>query len=301
MKFCYLPHNFNYATERLIGECNAVLENLTGQGYLPTLRQLYYQLVSKNIIANKQSEYKKLVDVCNKGRLAGLIDWDHLQDLTRDLRGLSHWDNPADIIAASAQSFRLDKWETQKTRVEVWGEKDALRNIVQRACNALDVPFFICRGYTSASEMYSAAQRLIGYIRNKQRPVIIHLGDHDPSGIDMTRDIQERLNLFGAAVDMRRIALNMDQIEQYNPPPNPAKVTDSRFAGYVEEYGEQSWELDALDPPTLSALIRKEVQAFIDPVAWNTIEDREHEGIETLRKTSRLWNEVQAFLNGDSE
>ncbi len=111
-------------------------------------------------------------------------------------------------------------------------------------CEELDVPYFSCRGYTSQSEMWAAAQRLLGYIWAKQRQhvTILHFGDHDPSGIDMTRDIRERLSLFcgGEGFAVRRIALNMDQVRQYDPPPNPAKLTDTRVDAYLRKYGDDS-------------------------------------------------------------
>ena len=163
---------------------------------------------------------------------AGLIDWQAIVDRTRNLRSNGHWKDPAHIIHSAAQSFAMDKWSDQPYRPEVWIEKDALVGILEAACEPLDVPFFSCRGYTSISEMWVAAQRLLGYQDDKQKPVIFHLGDHDPSGIDMSRDIEERLSLFGVMVEFHRIALNMDQVKQYRPPPNPAKATDARFADY---------------------------------------------------------------------
>jgi hypothetical protein len=80
----------------------------------------------------------------------------------------------------------------------------------------------------------------------------------------MTRDIRERMDKFGVAVDVQRIALNMDQIREYNPPPNPAKESDSRYSDYIKEYGGQSWELDALKPQTLHDLIVGTVSAYFD-------------------------------------
>lgn len=97
---------------------------------------------------------------------------------------------------------------------------------------------------------------------HRERRVILHLGDHDPSGIDMTRDISDRLELFGADVEVKRIALNWDQIDEFTPPPNPAKLSDSRAGAYIAEYGDESWELDALEPtlkaaPIVSSRCRK--------------------------------------------
>lgn len=123
------------------------------------------------------------------------------------------------------------------------------------------MPCFSCRGYPSSTEIWNAAQRIIA---KKKFSVILHLGDHDPSGIDMTRDIEERLSLFGANVEIKRIALNMEQVEEYNPPPNPAKVTDSRAKNYIKRYGDSSWELDALEPRMLDNLIKSHIEEHLD-------------------------------------
>lgn len=153
-------------------------------------------------------------------------------------------------------------------------KKDALVDIVGQACQPIDTPYFSCRGYTSQSEMWTAARR---FLRQNQREgrYIIHLGDHDPSGIDMTRDIQERLEMFGADVFVKRVALTMKQVKTYNPPPNPAKITDSRCGKYIDQYGEESWELDALEPQMLVNLIRNEVTALRDDALYQAICERE--------------------------
>ena len=172
-------------------------------------------------------------------------------------------------------SYLLDKWEDQPNYVEVWVEKDALIDIVGQACRALDTPFFSCRGYTSQSEMWLAAQRFIAQNEIRENCFIIHLGDHDPSGIDMTRDITERLELFGAYVEVNSIALTMDQVNKYNPPPNPAKITDTRSSKYIREFGNESWELDALEPQMLAELITNEVTALRDDEIYERICARE--------------------------
>jgi len=159
-------------------------------------------------------------------------------------------------------------WANQERRCEVWIEKEALAGVIEGVCRELDCPYFACRGYVSQSEQWRAGVRF----RGDQPTVIIHLGDHDPSGIDMTRDNADRLAMFAGAhkTEVRRIALNADQVEQYEPPPNPAKETDSRFQEYERLYGDQSWELDALEPATIADLIRSEVESIRDPDLWDT-------------------------------
>lgn len=260
-KIQYKEIRFQKKSLDLIELVNQVVDEYSAQGYELTLRQVYYQLVARGYIPNNERSYKNVGSLINDGRLAGLIDWHSVTDRTRNLRKESHWDNPADVIASARYSYNLDKWKGQPNYVEVWVEKDALVDIVGQACSPFDTPYFSCRGYTSQSEMWSAAQR---FIRQEQREkrIIIHLGDHDPSGIDMTRDIQERLELFGADVYVKRVALTMNQIQTYNPPPNPAKITDSRASKYIDQFGDESWELDALEPKVITDLIKKQVTMY---------------------------------------
>lgn len=307
----------------------AICTDYQGQGYDLTLRQLYYQFVARGFIPNTQRSYKRLGDVVNKARMAGLMDWSFIEDRTRNLQSIGHWASPSAIVRGAARSYAEDKWEDQPTRVEVWVEKEALAGVVEVVARRHDVSYFSCRGYVSQSEQWGAAQRIGAFIEGGQNVVILHLGDHDPSGIDMTRDIHDRITTFltqdylnahpeefegtrvkvsdildamrarcgdREAFEVRRIALNMDQVEEYNPPPNPAKITDSRFESYERVYGEESWELDALDPATLDDLIETEILAERTEDIWEAREAVEARHRELLELTSRRWADVVEFL-----
>lgn len=317
MRILYVRRKFSESSLRVIDQANAICEIYASQGYDLTLRQLFYQFVSRDLLPNTQRDYKRLGSIINDARLAGYIDWDYIVDRTRNVEIPASWENPAQIVEAAADSYRIDRWEGQRYRVEVWVEKEALAGVVERAAEVHRVPTFSCRGYVSQSELWGAAQRLGGYIAQGQIPVILHLGDHDPSGIDMTRDIYDRLETFmltdfyqaepggrssrysdvkermaeglGAAsfdmpVIVDRIALNMAQIEQYDPPPNPAKFTDARAEGYVQRFGHESWELDALEPQVLSDLIQDTIEdKYLDPDIWDETMRREADERAALR------------------
>lgn len=261
----------NLSTDRLelIRRANQIIEEYSRDGLRITVRQLYYQFVARGMLENRQQNYQKVVGLVNDGRLAGLISWTAIEDRTRNLKGLETFDSPGEAVANARDSFRRDLWADQQWRLEVWVEKEALEGVIGQICNELRVDFFACRGYNSQSEQWRAGRRFASYIQKGQRPIVFHLGDHDPSGIDMTRDNRERLELFaGAPIMVQRLALNMNQIEKYNPPPNPAKVTDSRFAAYQEQFGDESWELDALDPRVIQELIRDAVHRIRDDELW---------------------------------
>ncbi|MCP4111700.1 MAG: hypothetical protein GY749_40285 [Desulfobacteraceae bacterium] len=294
-KIQYINKKFSKASREIIDRANGILEEYTAQGYDLTLRQLYYQFVARDILKNDQKEYSRLGSIINKARLAGETDWDHITDRTRNLEGSSHWDSPADIIETAKHSFRTDKWENQEYYIECWVEKDALVGVLERICREIDINWFSCRGYTSQSEMWAAARRLMG--KHGKKTVVLHMGDHDPSGIDMTRDIRDRLALFGSSVQVERIALNMNQIEKYRPPPNPAKLTDSRCGKYIKEYGSKSWELDALEPSVLSRLVAAHAAIYRDDDLYDIAAADEARGIEFLDRVVEQWPEVEAFLS----
>lgn len=300
MKIQYKDIRLSKGSRALIDKCNEIIADYDSQGFTLTLRQLYYQLVSRDIIPNSQKEYKRVGSIINDARLAGLVDWDAIEDRTRNLRGLAHWNDPADIVESVAKQFRVDMWDDQTYRPEVWIEKDALVGVIERICGQYDIPFFSCRGYTSQSEMWGAGQRLIRHAEGGQIPYIMHFGDHDPSGKDMTRDITDRITMFmetPGGFELKRMALNMAQVKQYNPPPNPAKFTDSRCAGYVAEFGTSSWELDALEPKVISGLIEKSVRSLIDRGPWEEKTKLIRKGRETLQKISDNYGKVEKFVS----
>lgn len=294
-KIQYKEINFRQSSLDLINLVNEVIDDYKAQGYELTLRQVYYQLVARGYIPNNERSYKNIGNLINDGRLAGLIDWYAITDRTRNLRGNSHWDTPADVIASAKYSYLLDKWAGQPNYVEVWVEKDALVDVVGQACRPLDVPYFSCRGYTSQSEMWVAARRFLRQCDREQR-IIIHLGDHDPSGIDMTRDIQDCLEMFGADVIVKRVALTMNQIDHYNPPPNPAKITDSRCGRYIAQYGHESWELDALEPKVITTLINQEVTMYRDDTLYRQVCGKESREKEELQLLCDRYGEAVSYL-----
>lgn len=312
MRIAYETWNPRGKALDIVEKANAVCREYKRQGYDLTLRQLYYQFVSRDWIPNTPQSYKNLGEIINRARLAGLLDWDYIVDRTRSLKSVSHWDEPEDIIDSAAASYRIDKWTTQPVRIEIWIEKEALAGVVERVAARNDVAFFSCRGYPSQSETWAAAQRHRRYIQNGQDVVVLHLGDHDPSGLDMTRDIRERLQTFisgdlvrmgfkgghfiGAKHRVFRIALNMDQIEQYDPPPNPAKLTDARATDYVERFGYESWELDALEPAILDDLIQESIDEFKDADKYAERQEQESRERSLLASVSDRWTDVVELI-----
>lgn len=265
----YKSIRFNAETERLIDTANGIIGEYLEAGFRLTVRQLYYQLVARDVVPNTIQSYKRVASILNDARVAGLVDWDAIEDRTREFVRRQRWDSPEHILQATSASYHVDMWDTQPCRCFVIIEKEALVGVLSPVCSKLDVPLLAARGYPSGTVLREFALEDILPSIDNQRVVVFHLGDHDPSGIDMTRDLTDRLSMFSYQdVELVRIALTMQQIDQYNPPPNPAKTTDSRFQKYMDLYGTESWELDALPPTDLSQLVLDNVTQYIEPDAW---------------------------------
>lgn len=294
MKICYQERNFSATSRNVIQQANTICAEYVDAGYTLTLRQLYYQFVARGLSPNTMQDYKRIGSIINDARLAGLIDWEAIEDRTRNLEKLATWDSPTDILESCAQQFRFDWWKTQSCRVEIWVEKEALVGVIERIANRFRVPYFACRGYASQSELWRAGQRFSGHGENGQAVHVLHLGDHDPSGIDMTRDNDDRLQMFsdGANVTVHRLALNHDQVRHYRPPPNPAKLTDSRAEGYVAKFGKQSWELDALDPKVIDQIISDAIRPLIDLGPWKKIQQREQKARDRIQTVADKWKDA---------
>jgi hypothetical protein len=286
----YREQRFNGKVTVIIAQARKIIAEYQAQGFTLTLRQLYYQFVSRDLIENTLKSYKRFGDAINNARMAGMISWDAIEDRTRNLVEWDTYDSPRNGVERARDRYHRDHWEDQRWRPEVWIEKDALVGVIAGICNKYDVPYFACRGYTSQSEQWRAGQRLAAYDADGQRPIIFHLGDHDPSGIDMTRDNEDRLSLFAEMdIPVERLALNMDQVRRYHPPPNPAKSTDSRSGDYVSKFGKSCWELDALNPTIIAELIENAITPLIDQEAWDATTERQE---NERRVFSRILNTV---------
>lgn len=301
MKIAYQTLNINAKRLALIETANDIIGEYKRAGYILTLRQLYYQFVARGLIENTERSYKNLGNVISDGRIAGLIDWLSIEDRGRGVNPWQIEEDEREVLNGIENHFALDYWERQNAYVEVWVEKEALVSVIERPCSRLRVPYMACKGYLSASEAWRSGRRFEHMAEQGRRCVLIHLGDHDPSGIDMTRDNADRLELFSrdSGVDVRRIALNRDQVDRYRPPENPAKLSDSRAADYVEKHGYSSWELDALEPRILDRLITSEVEELVDPTIWEETQREEEQRREILAAIHDRFDEVKEFLEGE--
>lgn len=332
--------------EIVIAHIVAIVKEYQREGYVLTLRQLHYQLVTQNWIVNHDTAYKRLGGILDDCRYSGIIDWNAIEDRGR-VPYIPYYVNDAlEAVEDTINQFRIDRQENQKNVVELWTEKDALSGILKRTTQKYHIRLVVNKGYTSSSAIYNAYTRIVERIKDGHRVTVLYFGDHDPSGLDMVRDIRERLifmlthgdqlnedegirervqqwwddscsslhdliiggyapiavgNLIGEygsyseeelnkMYDAGRlnmwisenelfkvipIGLTMEQIERYNLPPNPTKLTDSRASKYIAEYGRTCWEVDALKPQTLTKIVEENIQEQIDISTYEEALERE--------------------------
>jgi hypothetical protein len=272
----------------LIDQCNEIIERYQDMGLKLTLRQLYYQLVSANIVPNTERSYKNVGGTVSDGRLAGLIDWDAIEDRGRQPKPLTEWESPQDIMKAVCSQYRLDRWDGQDVYVELWVEKDALSGVLRPIAHEYHVMLAVNKGYSSQSAMYEAAQRFKKKEQEQEKQcLLLYLGDHDPSGEDMVRDIGDRLEMFGVQnLETLKIALTTKQVKEFRPPPNPAKITDPRAKSYIALHGPTSWEVDALPPQVLVKIIRAAIESVLDEPKMDAVKKREESHKQQLLKAA---------------
>lgn len=298
----YVNKRFRSDSLVMIQQIDAIMADYERQGYKLTVRQLYYQLVAKDVVPNTTESYNSVKSLVNDARLAGYLDWDIIEDRTREFNQRTRWESGSSILEAVATQFHMDMWEGQPKRVFAVVEKEALAGVLERTTRGYDVPLLAARGYPSVSVLREwVKETIIPAIENDQEVIILHLGDHDPSGIDMTRDLEDRIELLRHGdsnnLTVERIALTMAQIRNQNPPPNPAKVTDARFRSYAARFfpgvpveDVQSWELDALTPQFLNDLLQRNILAHIDePDIWQERTDAIKTVQDRLQATANAW------------
>lgn len=280
--------------EKVVSSIVNIVDAYSAKGYSLTLRQLHYQFVSHHPgYVNHDSAYKRLGKILDDCRYSGTIDWNAIVDRGRKPVLPYSVQNIQHALQDTIDQYRLNRQHGQENHVEVWTEKDALSDILSRPCRKYHVRLAINKGYTSSSAIYNAYERFINCIYNGQFVIVLYLGDHDPSGLDMIRDIDERMRFMldngmhkASSSDFKLIpiGLNMKQIKQYKLPENPTKLTDSRSPEYIEKFGRVCWEVDALDPDVLSNLVESSILQHINVDDYNECLKQEERDKKTLNK-----------------
>ena len=299
----YRDTTFNPEAQGLIVHMVEILQQYRGSRV--TARQLYYRMFAKNWLPdtwidpvynakhhlhpttkNTDKNYKRLSTLIVDARYAGLIDWDAIEDRTREPTKPRDWKNGSEALAETLGTFRLDRWEGQSNYIEIWVEKEALAGVLSPITADYHLVLMANKGYSSASAMKESADRIKHWSKSK-KPTVIYVGDHDPSGNQMTVDIFKRLMEFGcpANLDVRKVALTWEQIQRNGYPPNPVKLTDARAASYIKEFGDECWEVDAMPPDELNLLVRQTINAYVDKKTMEAV----------IKKESAIKTKIKKF------
>lgn len=319
--------------DAIVDICNEYDDN----GDILTLRQLYYQLVSKDLIPNHDTVYKKIGSIKDDIVYSGMVDWDVFEDRGRVPIRAYYERGVKEALEFTKRGYKLDRQTDQPIHIEVWTEKDAISGLLRKVTDPLTMHLVVNKGYSSSTAMYGAYNRFCDQLEEGKQVVILYFGDHDPSGLDMIRDIQERIMFmllngtrkdtvwlnrrierwrddimsgdglpehleddeslwvddfrecfnwemafFRAHFEVRQIGLTMTQIKTYNLPPNPAKITDPRADNYIKQYGKISWEVDALKPDTMRAIVSDAIARLMDKNIYEKVMAKERADIEKL-------------------
>jgi hypothetical protein len=305
-KILYEVQSFSPTQQSVIDTGEAICAEYARQGYNPTLRTIYYQFIRRDAFPesrrnaagtkNNQQNYKWLGDLLSRARVGGQIDWNHIGDPTRESSGGDGgFSGPDRAVESIVGWYGIPHWTGQPNYTEVWVEKEALADVISRPCSRWNVRYMACKGSPSSTAMHDAAQRLRRKERDGLDTSVIYLGDHDPTGLDISRDISDRLAMFRSTATVDRIALNWDQITD-DLPPSPAKLTDSRAQGYIELYGEDTWELDAMEPAAMEQLVETAILDRLDMGLWDEQERKEEVDRRVLTALADNWADVDGFL-----
>jgi len=282
-----------HSIERL-AQIKSIIAEYGEQGLKLSLRQIFYQFVARDLLKNNLAGYQAIKELLIRAREAGEIDWEDIEDRGREVVTHKSWNDPAAIIEAAASQYAEDLWRDQEYRIEVLIEKSALVGVIDGVCREFQVPYLSMRGNNSITMLYEAAQRYEELIEDGITPIVLLLADHDPAGYFMPPVVQQKLSQYARQhIEVRRIGLNLDQVERYRPPSNNLKDKDTRYGAYVQETGlNEGWELDALEPSIISQLIRNEVQSLLDVETWKEAERRQTRNKAILARVADRWNEI---------
>ncbi len=237
-----------------------------------TIRQLYYQLVSRGSIEKTEAAYRRVCDISGQMRIAGTLSYGKIADGNRQRRQVAQWGGPAELLEAATAQYRKDRWENQPWHVEVWCEKDALSGVLLPVCEQWGVTYVATRGNPSMTLIYESAM----FMEELPQPtLIVYVGDHDASGRGISDRLEEQFQQHTDNVVVERVALNPDQIREYRLPTRPSKKTDSQHAKFAAAFGDASVEVDALPPDVLTEIVMTEITQLIDATKWQAAGEAE--------------------------
>lgn len=279
--------------EKLVKNILRIVEEYQEQEIIQTLRGYYYDLVAERLIPNAIEIYKRIGKLISDLRYSGHIDWSAMEDRARKKEMSSQWSNVSALIKSAVYAYRLPRWQDQDKYIELFTEKDTMYSRLEPLTSKYHIPLCINRGYASSSVLYDLSKRIIDKLEDGKEVVLLYVGDHDPSGLDMINDIHKRVTEFLEGYEddyyetkfkIIHVALTKEQIKEYDLPPNPAKHTDTRSNRYIQEHGSVSWEVDAMKPQIMREIVEEEILNHIDMQKYNSWIEKEEEQKQALKE-----------------
>jgi hypothetical protein len=277
-----------------------VKEIIESYDFALTLRQIYYQLVARQKIKNKQSNYMKLSRLCVIGRDEGILSEDAFADRLREVDKPDSYIDLKDFMDIVKSAYRKDRWHDQDDYIEVWTEKDALRGVLSEITYAYDVNLMVVRGQVSRTAIYEAYKRFSEKQGEGKEYFLYYAGDFDPSGLSIYNSLEQRIRDYGYAgeyITFNRITLAPEQIESYNLPSDPGKKTDPNYKRFVSEYGDNVVELDSLPPDALRNIVKNCIVQHIDRDVFLQVQKTELEEIARLEEFANQVTEIELLEN----
>jgi hypothetical protein len=248
-----------------------------------TVRQIFYKMLGPNF-DNTPENYARVSKFLTRARYAGMIDWALFEDRTRLPSIPKEWNNTTELLETAFKAYRLPRTDGQEYYLEIISEKDTLRTFVEPIARKYHLGFSVFRGFSSTTVMYELSRRIKK--ANGKKIVLLYVGDHDPSGLKMLEDLAKRQKTLsnGARLDIVPVALTLEQVREHNLLPNKTKKGDSNTPAYIAKYGDESWEVDALDPKYLKQALEAAILKYIDIPKMNAIIEREKKDKTVLRE-----------------
>ena len=267
-------------TKAEIGQLMGEIYTILNADHPMTVRQVFYRLVANGIIDKTESEYKNsVVRLLANMRRSRIIPFNWIADSTRWMRKPQTYPSVEEALRQTAVIYRRSLWDHNPHYVEIWLEKEALAGVLYEETEAWDVPLMVTRGYPSLTYLYEAAEVINGYDR---ATYLYYFGDHDPSGVDITRVVEREIQGFAPDTEIRfhRVAVIPQQIKDWDLPTRPTKQTDSRS----KRFSGESVEVDAIPPKILRELVRQAIVRHLD------LDEIEKLGIIEMQEREMLEN-----------
>lgn len=256
--------------DNLLNEVHRILKE---QDEPITIRHLFYRLVGCDCIKKTEKEYHNLCNQLTKWRRDLLIPYSAFVDTSRTTLGTTGFDDIRDLLNVAKQSFTLNKWNNQDCYIENWVEKDAISAIINDVASDYGVKTLVCRGFTSISSLYQSSLNFNDKIQQGKKVIIQYYGDYDASGLLMDKSYgTSLLNDFNVNVDIQRVAVREEHIQQYNLPTRPGKESN-----HSKKFTGDSVEIDALENSVLKGMVKDNIEKHINFDEWNKMCEIENE------------------------